>query len=334
VILLEIGKLAGNKLKKTILDKIDHFRSDVIVPAGPGEDSSVIDLGEYLLVVSSDPITGAEKNAGYLAVNVACNDIAAAGAEPFGIQVVLLLPPSLNEKESERLMEDIVSTARDMDIEVLGGHTEITDLVQKPIITITALGRAKKNELTSSSAAEAGDNLYISKGMGIEGSYILASDYREHLINKGVSYETLDKVSGYLNLLSVIPESRIARQNGVKAMHDVTEGGVYGAVTEMASAAGLGYVIEKDSFKIKREVAEICEKLHLDPAALISSGSMLMAAAPNNKLREIFKEKGIELIKVGRLIENGYYIEKDGEKKPFEPPTKDELWKFIENNNK
>lgn len=331
---MEIGKLAGDKLKKTILDKIDHFRSDVIVPAGPGEDSAVIDLGDYLLVVSSDPITGAEKNAGYLAVNVACNDIAAAGAEPFGIQVVLLLPPSLNEKKSEKLMEDIVSTAREMEIEVLGGHTEITDLVQKPIITITALGKAKKNELTSSSAAEAGDILYISKGMGIEGSYILASDYREHLINKGVSLETLDKVSGYLNLLSVIPESRIARKNGVKAMHDVTEGGVYGAVAEMASASGLGYIIEKDDFKIKREIAEICYKLNLDPAALISSGAMLMAAAPDNKLKEIFKENGIELIKVGRLIENGYYIEENGEQKAFKVPAKDELWKFIENNHK
>ncbi|MFP4021868.1 MAG: AIR synthase family protein [Halanaerobium sp.] len=334
MILLEIGKLSGDKLKKTILDKIEHFRSDVIVPAGPGEDSAVIDLGDYLLVVSSDPITGAEKNAGYLAVNVACNDIAAAGAEPFGIQVVLLLPPSLNEKNSEKLMKDIVSTAREMEIEVLGGHTEITDLVKKPIITITALGKAKKNELTSSSAAEAGDIIYISKGMGIEGSYILASDYREHLIKKGVSLETLDKVSEYLNLLSVIPESRIARKNGVKAMHDVTEGGVYGAVAEMASASGLGYIIEKDGFKIKREIAEICGKLNLDPAALISSGAMLMAAAPNNKLKEIFKENGIELIKVGRLIENGYYIEENGKQKAFKAPEKDELWKFIENNNK
>src|SRR6056297_608858 len=111
---MEIGKLAGSRLKEIILDKIEHFRSDVVVPAGPGEDSAVIDLGDCLLVVSSDPITGAEKNAGFLAVNIACNDIAAAGAEPFGIQVVLLLPPSLSEERSENLMEDIVNTAREM----------------------------------------------------------------------------------------------------------------------------------------------------------------------------------------------------------------------------
>lgn len=326
--------MSGNKLKKTILGRIDHFRSDVLVPAGPGEDSAVIDLGDYLLVVSSDPITGAEKNAGYLAVNVACNDIAAAGAEPFGIQVVLLLPSTLGEEKAEILMEEIVSTAKAMDIEVLGGHTEITDLVQKPIITVTALGKAKKEEITSSSAAEAGDVLYISKGMGIEGSYILASDYKEHLINKGVSEKTLAEVSGYLNLLSVIPESRIARKNGVKAMHDVTEGGVYGAVAEMAAASKLGFIIEKDNFKLKPEVEEICSKLDLDPAALISSGAMLMAAAPENDLESVFAEHELEIMRVGRLIDGGAYIEKNGIKKEFEAPEKDELWKFIEINHK
>ncbi len=331
---LEIGKLAGDKLKKTILDKIEHFRSDVLVPAGPGEDSAVIDLGDSLLVVSSDPITGAEKNAGYLAVNVACNDIAAAGAEPFGIQVVLLLPSKLSEKRAEMLMNEIVSTAKSMEIEVLGGHTEITDLVQKPIITVTAMGRAKREELASSSSAEAGDILYVSKGMGIEGSYILASDYEEHLINKGVSRNTLNKVSGYLELLSVIPESRIARKNGVKAMHDVTEGGVYGAISEMAAASKLGFVIEKDKFKLKAEVEEICSKLDLDPAALISSGSMLMAAEAGNDLKSIFAEQGIEIIRVGRMTENGAYIEEDGIQKEFELPEKDELWKFIEKNHK
>ena len=304
MIVLEIGKLAGKKLKETILNKIDHFRSDVLVPAGPGEDSSVIDLGDYLLVVSSDPITGAEKNAGYLAVNVASNDIAAAGAEPFGIQVVLLLPTKLGEEKAEKLMNEIVKTAKSMNIEVLGGHTEITDLVEKPIITVTALGKAKKDELTSSSDAEAGDVLYITKGMGIEGSYILANDYPEYLKEKGVSENTLKKVDEYINLLSVIPESRIARKNGVKAMHDVTEGGVYGAVAEMASAAELGYIIEEDTFETKPEVAEICNKLGINPAALISSGSMLMAAAPDNNLENIFEKSEIDVFRVGKLIEN------------------------------
>lgn len=328
---MEIGKLAGNDLKKVILNKIEHFRSDVIVPAGVGEDSAVVDLGDYLLVVSSDPITGAEKNAGFIAVNVACNDIAAAGAEPFGIQVVLLLPSSFGENNAEGLMDEIVETAKSMEVEVLGGHTEITDLVQKPIITVTALGKALKEELSSSSAAEAGDNLYISKGFGIEGSYILANDYQDYLIDKGVSQDSLDKASDYLDLLSVIPESRIARKNGVKAMHDVTEGGVYGAISEMAAASKLGYVIEADNFKIKTEVEEICSKLEIDPAGLISSGSMLMAAAPDTDLISLFSQKDIELIKVGRLIENGSYIEKNGEKEEFSLPVEDELWSFIKN---
>lgn len=326
---MEIGKLAGNNLKKVVLDKINHFRPDIIVPAGIGEDSAVIDLGDYLLAVSSDPITGAEKNAGFIAVNVSCNDIAAAGAEPFGIQVVLLLPPNLGEEKAADLMDEIVKTAKTMEIEVLGGHTEITDLVQKPIIVITALGKAIKEELTSSSAAELGDDLYISKGIGIEGSYILANDYQDYLLEQGVSQLSIDKASEYINLLSVIPESRIARKIGVKAMHDVTEGGVYGAVAEMAAASGLGYVIEADNFVIKNEVKDICSKLDIDPAGLISSGSLLIAADPELDLISVFSEKNIELIKVGRLIESGSYIEKNGEKEEFYLPEEDELWSFI-----
>jgi hydrogenase maturation factor len=327
--ILEIGKLAGNNLKKVILNKIDHFRSDVLIPAGEGEDSAVVDLGDSLLVVSSDPITGAEKNAGFIAVNVSCNDIAAAGAEPFGIQVVFLLPPSLGEDKAEKLMQEIVETAKAMDIEVLGGHTEITDLVQKPIITVTALGKAVKEELTSSASAEVGDRLYITKGMGIEGCYILANDYEDYLLDHGVSKDSIGKASNYLNLLSVIPESRIARKNGVKAMHDVTEGGVYGAVAEMASASGLGYVIEADKFQVKDEIADICKNLNIDPAGLISSGAMLIAAASDNDLESIFAEKGIQLIEVGRIIEKGSYIEKNRAMEEFSLPVEDELWKFI-----
>lgn len=326
---MEIGKLGGADLKKLILNKIEHFRSDVLLPAGLGEDSSVIDLGDYLLVVSSDPITGAEKNAGFLAVNVACNDIAAAGAEPFGIQVVLLLPPSLAKDKSEKIMVDIVKAAKDIEVEVLGGHTEITDLVNKPIITITALGKAERDNLCTSSAAKAGDNLYITKAMGIEGSYILANDYQELLIENGVSQKTINKAAAYLEFLSVLPESRIARQNGVKAMHDITEGGVYGAIDEMAAAAGVGYVIEKDNFELKAEVEEISTKLDIDPAGLISSGSMLIAADSELELEKVFSANNIKLIKVGSLIETGKYIIEDAKKEKFEVPAEDELWKLI-----
>jgi hydrogenase maturation factor len=112
-------------------------------------------------------------------------------------------------------------------------------------------------------------------------------------------------------------------------MHDITEGGVYGAIAEMAAASGLGYVIEADEFKVKDEIADICSKLNIDPAGLISSGSMLMAAAPNKDLVSLFAENGIELIKVGRIIENGSYIEKNGAMEKFSTPTEDELWKFI-----
>ncbi|SFL49871.1 AIR synthase family protein [Halanaerobium salsuginis] len=329
---MEIGKLAGRELKQVILNKIDHFRSDILVPAGIGEDSAVVDIGDSLLVVSSDPITGATNKAGFLAVNVSCNDIAAAGAEPFGIQVILMLPPELGTTESENLMQEIVDSAKKLGVEVLGGHTEITDLVKQPIITITALGRAAKGELAATSAARSGDILYISKGMGIEGSYILANDYPNLLLKNGVSQAAIDSVLNFINQLSVLPESRLARQNGVKAMHDVTEGGVYGAIAEMASAANLGFLIEKDNFVPHDSVVEICTKLDLDPAGLISSGSLLMAAPPELDLEAVFANSGIDIFRVGKLLSAGNFIVENGQQESFELPEQDELWNFIEKN--
>jgi hydrogenase maturation factor len=168
--------------------------------------------------------------------------------------------------------------------------------------------------------------------MGIEGSFILANEYENYLLKEGVKPDSIRSVKKYINKLSVLPESRIARKNGVKALHDVTEGGVYGAVAEMAAASNLGYLIEKDNFNISSEVADICNKLNMDPAGLISSGTMLMAAPEEINLKEIFKNNDINISRVGKLLKSGQYIIENGEKKVFEPPTKDELWKFIEKN--
>jgi len=217
-----------------------------------------------------------------------------------------------------------------MDIEVLGGHTEITDLVQKPIITVTALGKAKKEELSSSSAAEVGDVLYISKGMGIEGSYILASDYKEHLRNHGVSSEALAKVSGYLNLLSVIPESRRARKNGVKAMHDVTEGGVLGALYEISQASNCGFKVFYDKIPILESTKKICNAFEIDPLRLISSGSMLIFTNNGEKIIEQLKKNDIDCEIIGKTIkDNSHILIKDNLEINIEEPQSDELWKII-----
>ncbi len=327
---MKIGKIPGSKLEEIILNKIGYKRDDVLVHAGIGEDSAVVDLEGQLLVISSDPITGASKNAGYLAVHVACNDIASAGALPIGIQVVLLLPEEIEEKQIALLMNEITETAAKINVEVLGGHTEILSAVSKPIICVTAVGKVEKNKYLSSAGAKPGDDIVVTKGIGIEGTYILANEYTELLREKGVSEETIKKASEYKEKLSVIKEGKIAACLGAHAMHDITEGGLYGAIEEISKAADLGFDLNLDNLPITQETKEITEALGIDAAGLISSGSMLVVIPNSNLLLKELQSCDIVSAKVGVITEKNRNIITSGKKTPFKWSNKDELWRLME----
>lgn len=327
---MEIGKIPIDKLKEIVLNKIGFRRDDVLVHAGIGEDSAVVDLANDLLVVSSDPITGAEQNAGKLAVYVACNDLAAMGASPVGIQIVLLLPAQVTETFIVSLMQEIDQTACSINVEILGGHTEILSHVTKPIIVVTAIGRVSREQLVCSANACAGDDLVLTKGLGIEGTYILAGDYRELLLDKGVEPGIIATAREYDRKLSVVEEGLLAAKLGANAMHDVTEGGLYGALTEMAIASGKGFELFNDDLPISRETEVICAALGLDPAGLISSGSMLIAIPESRDLINRLGEAGIPAARIGRVIEQGRFVLTNGQKKGFKWGEKDELWSLME----
>lgn len=330
---MKAGKMSFDELKSVILDNISNrdINEQILVPTGIGEDSAVIDFGDEVLVVSSDPITGAIDNAGYIAVHVACNDIAATGARPFGIQVILLLPPSMSQEDVSQLMREIDSTAADLDTAVLGGHTEVLDEISRPLIIITALGKAKKDKYITTGGACVGDKLVVTKGVGIEGTYILAGDFADLLRQRGVEDEVLSAAREYGKKLSVLPEALIARDCGANAMHDITEGGLYGAVWEMALAAKKGFVLDKGSIQITPETAQICEALSVDSAGLISSGSLLIAIPDAVSLVAELESEGIPAFCAGEITAKGFKIRnKSGIIQDISEPPEDELWRLLE----
>ncbi|MGM0410627.1 MAG: AIR synthase family protein [Bacillota bacterium] len=328
---MKAGKVESNTLKNTILEQITHHRNDVLVGAGIGEDSAVVDFGENSLVISSDPITGAADNAGYLAVNVACNDLISNGAIPVGIEVVLLLPEQFTEENTISLMEEIDQSAKKLNVEILGGHTEVLDLVKAPIIVVTAVAKIKKGEHLSSANAKAGDDIVLSKGAGIEGTYILANDHANILRKNSIDESIIEAAKTYKSKLSVIKEGKIAKEHGVNAMHDVTEGGVYGAMKEMAEAANLGFELNKNQVIINKETKRITEALEIDPLALISSGSMLISTQNGKDLVGKLKKEGIEASIIGKFkVESDYILKRNGKVELLNKKSRDELWRFLE----
>ncbi|MEC9488302.1 MAG: AIR synthase family protein [Halanaerobium sp.] len=326
---MKTGKLSGQELEEIILTTLNRKRDDVLVYPAVGEDCAVIDFGEEVLIVSTDPITGAVAGIGRLAVNISCNDIAASGGEPVGIQLLILAPPSLGKSDLTRIMTDVELEAARQQIDVLGGHTEVTSAVNQLIISTTAIGRAPRNRYVAANGARPGDDILITKGIGLEGAAILALDHKEELLKRGVSKDTIEKAGSYLAEMSVVAEGLLCAEFGVHAMHDVTEGGLLGGVWELAYAAGLGFELERAAIPVLRPVAEICQKLGLDPLLLISSGTMLVVTDQGKELQAVLKAGGIEAAIIGQMREDGYILHDRGTSKQLKPPFQDELWRWL-----
>lgn len=327
---MKVGKVPPDILKGAVYPFLGKKRKDVLVHSGIGEDCSIIDFGEYVAVASSDPITGADKNSGYLSVLVCCNDIASCGAEPIGLLVTLLLPPGTDEGTLSDLMESIHRSAGKIGVEILGGHSEITPAVTKPVISSTAIGIARKGEYVTSSGARPGDDVIVTKSLGLEGTVVLASDF-EDILRAKMPPEQLKRAQSFIDEISVVDDGLIAAGAGATAMHDITEGGLLGACFEVAEASGAGVEVYADKLPILPETEAICDFFNIDPLGLISSGSMLICTSNGEKVIKALKEKGIAATIVGKITAGpSKIIVSGGKSSPLKPFERDELIRAIE----
>ena len=327
---MKIGKIPENVLKRSVLRQFHTKRNEVLLGAGVGEDCAGIVLGEdEAFVVSTDPITGASKNMGELAVIVTVNDLASAGAEPLGIMLTILLPEQSEEKELKVMVQQVEAECEKFHIQVLGGHTEVTDAVTRPIFSVTGIGKAKKDRLVSTAGARPGMDIIATKWVGIEGTVILAREREKELLER-YSATFIDRAKDLDAYICVLSEAAVAARSGVSAMPDVTEGGIFGALWEMAEASGVGLEIDLKKIPIRQETIEICEFFGLNPYELISSGCMLMAASDGNHLVRELEKEGIPAVVIGKATEgNNRILLNEEETRFLEPPKTDELYKVI-----
>ena len=326
---MEIGKVPENVLKRAVFKQIRHRRDEVLLHPGVGEDCSAVAVEpDEALVFSTDPITGADKGMGTLAVHITANDLASAGAEPVGILTSIILPPRTREIKLRRLMEEIEIACKSLSIEVMGGHTEVSDVVNRPVITVTGVGKVKRDKIVSTGGLQPGDDIVMTKWAGLEGTSIIASEQEEKL-KETLPQELVEKAAGFIKYISVVPEAKIASEMGVSAMHDITEGGVFGALWEMGAASDVGITADLMKIPIKQETIEVCEVFDINPYTLISSGSMLIGTPHGNILVDELEANGIHAVVIGRATEGNDRIVINGDEKRFlEPAGADELYKI------
>lgn len=328
---MKVGKVSETVLKRSVFKQIRHRREEVLVHAGIGEDCAAVSLAnDEVVVLSTDPITGTEKEIGTLAVHITANDIASSGAEVIGILTTVILPDGAREIVLKRIMQEIETVCKELNIEVIGGHTEVSKAVNQPLVTITGVGKIKRKELLTTKGLEPGDELVMTKWAGLEGTAILATEKEEQLTEK-YTKDFIANAKEFISHISVVKDARIAKEAGACCMHDVTEGGVYGALWEMASASDLGVEVELRKIPIRQETVEICEFFDLNPYQLISSGCMLIGTKKGNALVAALEKEGIPAAVIGRAIRgNDKVVLYDEERKYLEPPKSDELYKAFE----
>jgi hydrogenase maturation factor len=276
----------------------------VIMGPRVGEDAAVLDIGDRYLVAKVDPITFVAEEIGWYAVHVNANDLAVRGARPTWFLMTLLLPEGqADDALLEAIFRQVQDACRAVGASLVGGHTEVTAGLDRPILSGAMLGEVEKDRLITTAGARVGDAILLSKGIAIEGASILAREFHGRLGERGVSDETLARAREFVRRpgISVLPDARVAlAASSVHAMHDPTEGGVATGLLELARAAGVGLSIDGDAIPVLPECRTLCEALGVDPLGLIASGALLLtcSARDTDRILRAWASQGID----GRVI--------------------------------
>ncbi len=333
---MDIGKFPPELLER-LLGSIGSRDPRVVLGPSVGEDAAVLDFGDRLLVAKSDPVTFASERAGWYAVQVCANDVACTGATPLWFLATLLVPDWYTPDDAARLFEDVLSACSDLGVTLIGGHSEVTHGIQRPIVMGTMLGEVERERLVTTGGAQEGDSIVVTKGLAIEGTAILARDQGEELRKAGVDDRVIESSTALLDSpgISVLREARIGSTLMlVHSMHDVTEGGLITALHEVAAASGLGIAIEEDSVPVLPETAEVCNALDLDPLGLLASGSLLLMlpASQAPGLLHSLEREGVNAWEIGQMLspeEGRILFTRTGDEITLPVFQRDELARYL-----
>jgi hydrogenase maturation factor len=331
---LPLGKVPPKILEKHVFPFLGVKDESVLHGPGIGRDAALVRVGQQVVVASTDPITGAVHKIGAYVVHICANDVATFGIRPRWFLATVLLPEESDAQQLEEIMASMHSAAKDLNISIIGGHTEVTPELKRPIIIGFMMGLAEQNQYVSSTQAQPDNAIILTKGAAIEGTAILATE-RETFLKEKLGAPLVDQAQQFIDRISVVPEALTAMSTGaVKAMHDPTEGGISNGLHELADASELGFIVDRSKIVIQEETQQICQILNINPLDLIASGAMLMAVEEKQAqmLLEALQEKNITAAVIGRLVKDSSQrtiIDFDGSIKKLIQPTEDALWKAL-----
>jgi len=328
------GKLPQDVLKRLVFGRLGVPSERVLQGPHVGEDAAVIEMGDRVLVMATDPITGAVGNVGWLAVHINANDVASTGAQPLWFLCVTLLPEGADEGLLETIMDQMNEACTEVGVSLVGGHTETTPGLDRPILIGFMMGEASRESYVTTGGARPGDTIVLTKGAGIEGTAVLAGDLK--VLRGRVDNQVLLSAEKMIRKISVVPEAMTAiGVGGIHSLHDPTEGGLLNGIWEMTEAAGVGAMIWEDKIPVAEETRAVCDALDADPLKLLGSGALLIVVETDKEgeLLSALSDEGIDASVIGKITSNAderVLIKTDGSTTMIESVDQDELYRLLD----
>ena len=340
---MNIGKISGNVLKRSVLKQLRTKREEILNGAGIGEDCAIFSFSGNLSVCVQEAVVvlpGPEEDPpeslpgpGITQLIQRCaNNLAASGACPTAVMLTLLLPKQLEEPTLKALMAEAEDACGQLSMAIAGGQTRVLDEITEPIAVVTGFGKMSSDGNPagySVKRAVPGQDVVISKWIGLEGTAYLARFCRKNLLSRYPAY-LVEEASDFRRYLSILPEAATAMKSGVCAMHDVSEGGIFAALWELAEGAGVGLTIDLKKLPLRQETVEVCEYCNVNPYQLLSGGCLLMTAEDGPGLAEALKAQEIPAVIVGKVTDsNDRILLNEDEVRYLDRPAQDELYRFL-----
>ena len=341
------GKVPVNVLKRSVLRQLKNKRSEIANSAGLGADCAIfepfsegqlvtcVQEGVVELCCENDLAEAEREDPSVMPMRrffqKCANNLATAGAEPVAAELVIFLPESVEEPELKALMSEAEGIAAELNIQIIGGQTRVSSAVRQPLATVTGYGTRKTGAVQMDVRKKlAGQDIIITKWIGLEGTADLAARNQEELLTRYPAY-LVEEAAAFDRYYSILPEAATAVKSGGCTMHDVSEGGVFAALWEMAEGAGVGLTIDMKKLPLRQETVEVCEFCNVNPYELRSGGSLIIASPEGTAVVEALAAEGIPAVIVGRFTDsNERLILNEDEVRYMDRPQRDEIYKETE----
>lgn len=327
---MKTGKISESVLKRSVLKICKIKRNEVICGAGVGEDCAFFAFSDKEYTVTCVHTAAvAVKTDMKRALYHCINNLAVSGAEPVSVLLNLTLPESAFESDIKEYMKQAEEVCEEFHLQIAGGHTQVSDKVLQTLVTVTGIGKAVAETARQTKDVKPGQDIVISKWIGLEGTALLAREKEKELLTRYPAY-LIEEAKGYEKYMPILPEAATAVRSGVCAMHDASTGGIFSALWELAESAGVGLDIDLKKLPIKQETIEICEFLNANPYELLSGGSLIMTADNGMDLVNALHQENIPAVIVGKITKgHEKTVRNEDERRFLERPKTDEIIRVL-----